>query len=133
MFDDGTPYFAIGDTWFSMGADRFKWYDDTVKRPIGPIAGFKDYVRLRKEQGFNWINMIATYPNWMTDDSSYHLRYARLAKTTIRSAWMEFGKNSAKNMDNEGGRPFIVSRKGAGVWKFLPRHGQDQSGVFQIY
>ncbi|HMG92704.1 MAG TPA: DUF5060 domain-containing protein [Chryseolinea sp.] len=120
MFDDGTPYFAIGDTWFSMGADRFKWYDDTVKRPIGPKAGFKDYVRLRKEQGFNWINMIATYPNWMTDDSSYHLRMYDSARTTIRSAWREFGENSAKNMDNEGGRPFMFPGKVPGYENFFP-------------
>ena len=120
MFDDGTPYFAIGDTWFPMGADRFKWYDDTVKRPIGPKAGFKDYVRLRKEQGFNWINMIATFPNWITDDSSYHLRMHDSARTTIRSAWLEFGKNSAKNMDNEGGRPFMFPGKVPGYGKFFP-------------
>lgn len=44
-YADSPPYFAIGDTWFSMGASRFKWYDDNSKRPIGPNAGFKDYVR----------------------------------------------------------------------------------------
>jgi len=110
-FADGTPYFAIGDTWFSMGADRFKWFDDSIKRPIGPQAGFKDYVRLREAQGYNWINMIATFPNWMTDDSSYHLKMYDSARTTVRSAWMEFGKNSAKNMDNEGGRPFLFPGK----------------------
>jgi hypothetical protein len=40
-FADGTPYLAIGDTWFSMGANRFKWYDDEVKRPIGPRQGLR--------------------------------------------------------------------------------------------
>ena len=117
---DGTPYFAIGDTWFSCGADRFKWYDDTVKRPIGPTAGFKDFVRLRKEQGFNWINMIAAFPNWKTDDSSYHMRLYDSARTTLRSAWMEFGKNSAKNMDNEGGRPFFFPGKVPRYEDFFP-------------
>lgn len=86
-FADGTPYLAIGDTWFSMGAGRFKWYDDTVKRPIGPDAGFKDYVRYRKAQKYNWINMIAAFPNWNTDDSSYHMRLYDSARTTLRSAW----------------------------------------------
>lgn len=119
-YADGTPYFAIGDTWFSMGADRFKWYDDTVQRPIGPAAGFKDYVRYRKAQGYNWINMIAAFPNWNTDDSSYHMRLYDSARTTLRSAWMEFGKNSAKNMDNEGGKPFFFPGKVPGYENFFP-------------
>jgi hypothetical protein len=119
-YADGTPYFIIGDTWFSCGADRFKWYDDTVKRPIGPTAGFKDYVRYRKAQGYNWINMIAAFPNWKTDDSSYHMRLYDSARTTLRSAWMEFGKNSAKNMDNEGGRPFFFPGKVPGYENYFP-------------
>jgi len=119
-FADSTPYLAIGDTWFSMGANRFKWYDDTVKRPIGPTAGFQDYVRYRKAQGYNWINMIAAFPNWNTDDSSYHMRLYDSARTTLRSAWMEFGKNSAKNMDNEGGKPFLFPGKVPGYENFFP-------------
>jgi len=47
---DGTPFFVIGDTWYSAGTNRFKWYDDDQERPIGPGAGFKDYVRYRKAQ-----------------------------------------------------------------------------------
>jgi hypothetical protein len=119
-FADGTPYLAIGDTWFSMGANRFKWYDDEVKRPIGPRAGFKDYVRLRKAQGYNWVSMIAAYPNWKTDDSSYILVVADSAKTTLRSAWEEFGTSSAKNMDNEGGRPFLFPGKMPGYENYFP-------------
>jgi hypothetical protein len=30
-------------------------------------------------------------------------------KTTIRSAWLEFGTGSAKNMNSEGGSPFVFS------------------------
>ena len=117
---DGTPFFAIGDTWFSMGSNRFKWYDDTLKRPIGPTAGFKDYVHYRKEQGFNWINVIAAFPNWKTDDSLYHMRLNDADRTTLRSAWEEFGKNSAKNMDNEGGRPFFFPGKVPGYEDYFP-------------
>ena len=109
--DDGTPFFIIGDTWYSLVANRFKWYDDDKERPIGPGAGFKDYVRYRKEQGYNWVNMIAAFPNWMTDDSSWHLVMNDPEKTTVRSAWLEFGTGSAKNMDNEGGRPFFFPGK----------------------
>ena len=59
---DGTPFFVIGDTWWAAGTNRFRWYDDDQERPLGPTAGFKDYVRLRKAQGYNWINVIAAFP-----------------------------------------------------------------------
>jgi hypothetical protein len=64
---DGTPFLVLGDTWYSVGTNRFRWYDDDQERPIGPGAGFKDYVRFRKAQGYNWVNVIAAFPNWMTD------------------------------------------------------------------
>jgi Protein of unknown function (DUF4038)/Domain of unknown function (DUF5060)/Putative collagen-binding domain of a collagenase len=117
---DGTPFFAIGDTWYSLGANRFKWYDDDKERPIGPNAGFKDYVRYRKAQGYNWVNMIAAFPNWKTDDSSWHMVLHDSAKTTLRSAWLEFGTGSAKNMDNEGGRPFFFPGKVPGYENYFP-------------
>ncbi len=94
---DGTPFFAIGDTWYSVGTNRFRWYDDDRERPLGPAAGFKDYVRYRKAQGYNWINMIAAFPNWMTDGLPWHVRMEDAEKTTVRSAWLEFGTGSAKN------------------------------------
>jgi len=70
---DGTPFLAIGDTSYSLPSNRFKWYDDDQPRPIGPSAGFKDYVRYRKAQGFNWVNVIAAFPNWKTDDKPWRL------------------------------------------------------------
>ncbi|MEP7111094.1 MAG: DUF5060 domain-containing protein [Ferruginibacter sp.] len=117
---DGTPYFAIGDTWYALGATRFKWYDDDNERPIGPGAGFKDYVRYRKAQGYNWVSMIAAFPNWKTDDSSWHMVLHDSARTTLRSAWLEFGTGSAKNMDNEGGRPFLYPGKVPGYENYFP-------------
>jgi len=117
---DGTPFFAIGDTWYSVGTNRFRWYDDNTERPIGPTAGFKDYVRYRKAQGYNWVNVIAAFPNWMTDGQSWHLMMNDSAKTTIRSAWLEYGTGSAKNMDNEGGRPFFFPGKIPGYENQFP-------------
>ena len=117
---DGTPFFIIGDTWYSAGANRFLWYDDDKERPIGPTAGFKDYVSYRKAQGYNWVNVIAAFPNWMTDEKSWHLVMDDSAKTTIRSAWLEFGTGSAKNMDNEGGRPFFFPGKVPGYENQFP-------------
>ena len=83
-------------------------------------AGFKDYVRYRKAQGYNWINVIAAFPNWITDGKSWHLVMDDSAKTTVRSAWLEFGTGSAKNMDNEGGRPFFFPGKVPGYENEFP-------------
>jgi hypothetical protein len=117
---DGTPYFAIGDTWYSAGTNRFRWYDDDQERPIGQNAGFKDYVRYRKAQGYNWVNVIAAFPNWETDGLPWHIRMDDPDKTTIRSAWLEFGTGSAKNMNNEGGQPFFFPGKVPGFEKVFP-------------
>jgi len=117
---DGTPFFVLGDTWWATGTNRYRWYDDDQERPIGPTAGFKDYVRFRKAQGYNWINMIAAFPNWMTDGAPWHVVMNDPEKTTVRSAWLEFGTGSAKNMDNEGGRPFLFPGKVPGYPNMFP-------------
>jgi hypothetical protein len=128
---DGTPFFALGDTWWSLGTGRFRWYDDDRERPIGPSAGFKDYVRYRKAQGFNWVNMIAAFPNWMTDGQPWHVVMSDPARTTVRSAWLEFGANSAKNMDNEGGRPFLFPGKVPGYETMFPDVDRINPAYFQ--
>ncbi|MGD0579210.1 MAG: DUF5060 domain-containing protein [Bryobacteraceae bacterium] len=117
---DGTPFLVLGDTWYAAGTNRFRWYDDDRQRPLGPAAGFKDYVRYRQQQGHNWVNIIAAYPNWITDSQPWHLTMNDPEKTTIRSAWLEFGTGSAKNMDNEGGRPFVFPGKVPGYESEFP-------------
>jgi Protein of unknown function (DUF4038)/Domain of unknown function (DUF5060) len=117
---DGTPFFVLGDTWWAAGTNRFRWYDDDRERPIGPTAGFKDYVRFRKAQGYNWVNMIAAFPNWETDGLPWHIVMNDRDLTTVRSAWLEFGTGSAKNMDNEGGRPFLFPGKVPGYENVFP-------------
>jgi hypothetical protein len=119
-YADGTPYFAVGDSWFAAGTSRFRWYDDERRRPIGPEAGFKDYVKLRQDQGFNWICLIAAFPNWMTDGRPYNVTTKGPDPFTVRSAWVEFGTGSAKNMDNEGGRPFQFPGRMPGYEQMFP-------------
>src|SRR5581483_5064785 len=119
-YADGTPVIVVGDTWYAAGANRFRWYDDDTPRPIGPQAGFKDYVRYRKAQGYNWVNIIAAFPNWMTDGKPWHVVMNDADHTPVRSAWLEFGTGSAKNMDNEGGRPFVFPGKVPGYENMFP-------------
>lgn len=117
---DGTPFILLGDTWYDAGAKRWKWYDDDIERPIGPTAGFKDYVRFRKAQGYNSVTIIAAFPNWETDGLPIHIVMDGPEKLTVRNSWLEFGTGdpahptttgSPKNVDNEGGRPFFFPGK----------------------
>lgn len=128
---DGTPFLVIGDTWWGTGTNRYRWYDDDRSRPIGPTAGFKDYVRFRQSQGYNWINMIAAFPNWMADGQPWHVVMNDPEKTTVRSAWLEFGADTAKNMDNEGGRPFLFPGKVPGYANMFPDVNRINPVYFQ--
>ena len=38
-----------------------------IERPLGPEAGFKDYLRYRKAEGYNAVAIIAVFPAWATD------------------------------------------------------------------
>src|SRR5260370_18277113 len=99
---DSTPFFAIGDTWYSVGTNRFKWYDDDRERPLGPAAGFKDYVRDRQAQGFNLVNVIAAFPNWMTDPPPWHIVVNDPESTTLRPACLACGNRRRNDMDKNG-------------------------------
>lgn len=118
-YADGTPYFLLGDTWWSLPTFRYRWYDDNKKRPIGPIAGFKDYVKFRRKQGFNCIAMIAAFPNWANDDKPATLKMPD--GTVLRAAWKQLGTESAKDMhDEDGNRAFLFPGKIPGFEQYFP-------------
>ena len=118
-YADGTPFFLLGDTWWATGTFRFRWRDDDKKRPIGPQAGFKDYVSFRKEQGFNCFAMIAAFPNWRKDDKPSTLKMPD--GTILRAAWRQPGTKSAKDMhDEDGNRAFLFPGKVPGYEDYFP-------------
>jgi hypothetical protein len=104
---DGTPFFLLGDTWWSTPTFRFRWTEDDTPHPMGPEATFKDMVRFRKAQGFNSIAMIAAWPNWANDGRPANLVANDAEKTLLRSAWADPKTGSAKDQHNEGSRPFL--------------------------
>ena len=106
-YADGTPCFLLGDTWWATPTYRHTWHDDDAERPIGPEMGFKDMVRFRKSQGYNCIAMIASFPHWANDGRPHRIRLDDQERTWVRSAWRQPGADSAKDMHNEGGRPFL--------------------------
>jgi len=130
-YSDGTPFFLLGDTWWSIPTFRYKWYDDDLERPVGPDMGFKDMVRYRKQQGFNSIALIASFPAWANDGLPNLIRLDDEEKTFLRSAWRQAGTESAEDMHNEGGRPFLFPGKIPGYEKVFPDMNRINPKYFQ--
>jgi hypothetical protein len=128
-YADGTPFILLGDTWYAAATHRFPWNDDDKERPIGPDAGFKDFLRLRKGQGFNSVLIIAAFPNWANDGQPWEIWLDQKADLGVRSTWVDQGEftNSrprdqwhAKDMSNEGGRAFLFPGKVPGHENVFP-------------
>jgi hypothetical protein len=118
-YADGTPFFLLGDTWWAAPTHRFAWHEDDTPRPLGPAAGFKDYVSLRKGQGFNCIAMIAAFPNWGNDGKP--AKWKLNDGTVVRSAWKQAGTESAKEMTTErGDRAFPLPGRAPGLERYVP-------------
>ncbi|MFO1477866.1 MAG: DUF4038 domain-containing protein [Verrucomicrobiota bacterium] len=137
---DGTPFLLLGDTWYAAATDRFPWFDDDRERPMGPEAGFKDYVRHRKNQGFNSVALIAAFPNWATDEAAWDVWFDKAADVCIRSAWVDQGEIAAhkprdqwraKNMQNEGGRAFLFPGRVPGYENVFPDVTRINPAYFQ--
>jgi hypothetical protein len=128
-YADHTPFLLLGDTWYAAATFRFKWNDDDRERPIGPEAGFKDYVRLRESQGFNSVAIIAAFPNWANDTAPWDVWLDKAADISVRSAWVDQGDIAnrkpraqwhAKDMSNEGGRAFFFPGRVPGYEQVFP-------------
>jgi len=126
---DGTPFLLVGDTWYAAITNRFQWNDDDQARPIGPEAGFKDYVRLRTSQGYNSVAIIAAFPNWADDGQPWEIWLDQPADLGVRSAWVDQGEIArhrprdqwhAKDMTNEGGRAFLFPGRVPGYEQVYP-------------
>ncbi len=129
-YADGTPFFLVGDTWWSVGTFRYPWRDDDERRPVGPTAGFKDYVRFRREQGYNCIALLAALPNWANDGQPAHLQTSD--GTVLRSAWRQAGTDSAKDMhDEDGDRAFLFPGKVPGYEDIFPDLDRINPAYFQ--
>jgi len=127
---DGTPFFLLGDTWWSTPTFRCKWYDDDSERPLGPEMGFKDMVRFRRAQGFNSIAIIAAFPHWANDGRPAIISLED--GTPLRDAWPHPVTGSAKDMHNEGGRPFLFPGRVPGYENLFPDVDRINPAYFQF-
>lgn len=114
---DGKTFFMIGDTWWAAPTYRFKWSDDDIFRPVGE-GYFKDLVKYRAAQGYNTIAMLASQPAWAND--KYPPEVEVEPGIFARSAWRQKGTDSAKDMHNEGGRPFLFPGNVPGYEDLVP-------------
>lgn len=129
-YADGTPYFLIGDTWWATPTFRFPWRNDATPRAMGPDAGFQDYVRYRREQGYNCVGILAALPNWANDAHSNRLRMPD--DTVLRDAWGQAGTKSGKDMHTETGeRPFFFPGKVPGFEDLIPDLERVNPAYFQ--
>lgn len=120
QYQDGTPFFLLADTWWSVPTCRYRWYEDDIEREIGPEMGFKDMVRFRKNQGFNSIAILAAFPNWANDDYPAYTVSGEDG-VVLRWAWGDpKTKDRAKDMHNEGGRAFFFPGKVPGFEDLFP-------------
>jgi len=124
-YADGTPFFMVGDTWLAGATWRLPFRNASPPEGYvpGPGIGFEDAVIYRKNQGFNSVSMIASFPNWDSDINAS--TYADQEGMYIRNAWEKFDyytdDNSliSKNMRDEyGNRPFGMSEEHKGIADF---------------
>lgn len=142
QYDDGTPFFMIGDTWLAGATWRLPFRNTTPDDHYEPAAGigFEDAVIYRKNQGFNSVSMIACFPNWEADE--YASTYADSNGIYVRNAWEKFdytvenGKMTSKDMRDEyGNKPFRMSEKHKGVADFnqiIPGYFQSLDSKIQF-
>jgi hypothetical protein len=127
---DGTPFFLVGDTWWSVPSFRFQLAETDEPKPLGPGATLNDYVHYRKAQGYNCVGLIAAQPAWANDGRP---PIATLEDgTVVRAAWKQPGTNSAKDMHNEGGRPFEFPGKVPGYEDVMPDLDRVNPEYFKV-
>lgn len=109
-YADGSPFFMLGDTWWSAGTWRYPLKGIEPKDDYIPDEGIslEEALHFRKKQGYNTIAMIAAFPNWDADD--FPPQFMDIDSIGIRQAWEKNSTNTAQDMhDDDGNRPFYPS------------------------
>lgn len=123
-FADGTPHYYLADTWWATPTYRYPWVDDAHPLPEWAGCSFQDLVARRLAQGFNGIAMLAALPHWADDGEPSTI--VMDDGTPVRQAWQTGGsadssdRAHAKEMHNEGGRPFHFPGKVPGYEHVVP-------------
>ncbi len=124
---DGTPCFIIGDTWWATPTYRFRWCDEDTPHPLEECY-FKDLVRFRKKQGYNAIAMLTGHPTWANDGLPATIEME--PGVWVRNGWRQQGTQSAKDMHNSGGRPFLFPGTVKGYENLIPDFSRINPAYF---
>ncbi|MFI5010778.1 MAG: DUF4038 domain-containing protein [Hyphomicrobiales bacterium] len=130
QYADGTPFFLLADTWWSLPTFRFPLPTGEPRHAIGPDADLRDYLEYRGKQGFNSVALLAAMPAWATDGHPSTL-YDEDG-TLLRNAWKAPRSESAMNMHNEGGRPFLFPGKVPGFADVVPDYDRINPEFFKV-
>lgn len=131
QYADGTPFFLVGDTWWSVPSFRFPLPQGDTRHPIGPEADLRDYLEFRKAQGFNSVAMMAAMPAWAADGHDRDLSDAE--GVLLRSAWRAPDGRTTIDMHNEGGRPFEFPGKVPGFEDVVPDYDRINPEFFKVF
>lgn len=138
-YADGTPFLMLGDTWWAVPSYRFPLRDETPDEAARteapephPGMSLQEMARYRKAQGFNTIAMLAAHPTWANDRWPPTVVMNDAARTVVRNAWRQAGTDSAKDMHNEGGRPFLFPGRVAGYEDIVPDFDRINPAYFQV-
>ncbi len=129
QYADGTSFFLVGDTWWSVPTFRFPLPDGSANTDLGPDSSLADYLQFRKDQGFNSVAMITAQPCWADDGHAANLFDED--GLCVRNAWA-LKNGSAMPMHNEGGRPFEFPGKVPGFEDVVPDYDKVNPEYFKI-
>ncbi|TCL66427.1 DUF5060 domain-containing protein [Rhizobium sp. BK251] len=130
QYADGTPFFLIGDTWWSVPTFKFPLPQGERHHAIGPDADVRDYLEFRRGQGYNCVALLAAMPAWATDGFDSDLYDDE--GTLLRNAWRKPNSRSPMSMHNEGGRPFLFPGKVPGFEEVVPDYDRVNPEFFKI-
>lgn len=122
QYADGTPFFMVGDTWLAGSTWRLPFRNAPTSPNYlpAPGIGFEDAIQYRKNQGFNSVSMISSFPNWEADLNPS--TYADENGIFLRNAWEKFGYDVTKDRGTD-------ASGGVSYWgSFTAKNMRDESG-----
>ena len=118
-YGDGTPFFYIADTWWAASTWRFPFKGAAPEPGYVPVPGmgFEEALQFRKNQGYNGITMITSFPSWQKDGHEPNVISGE--DIPLRRPWVIDGK-IAVMADENGNVPFKFPGRVPGFPEVVP-------------
>ena len=131
-YADGTPCFWVGDFFYPASSFRYRWRDGDEDYPVdSPEGGYKDLVKFRKAQGFNYLFIFFAFPNW--DYDGLPQTFKDKAGVPVRDAWQRSPESRAQEMANEEGqKPFFFPGRAVGYPDIAPDYFRINPAFFRL-